>query len=381
MPANLKNLFTKLKIAGARLAKSHGLLVILEPAMNKPAPFADTIDLSPQPLKGVEEKLGGGNQESAALRALVGQINTLPMQIGSEADPRKRVMIPSEVQADIDNTLRRGGNPGDGASLVQGAPAGAIPSAMPAPAAFASAPADFTKVMFTGRIFAGKDYCADAAKYTKIGMADPIYQIASELTGLEISASKNKDAPGIRAMLQAIGQYGRGTVNDKYPWTLARANFLELIHSKFLEFSMLGFGDDGFWIKVFFDTLERVESGTRVACTNIRFKDEFDALKERGFQHWHVMTSKPEWDARVAANKIASNAPQLSDTSEQFAIGIDNGFIARMKQPGGKMRCIWNSSAPVPSPRVYTVAEFVARVSNPAPTTAAQATEDVFTGD
>lgn len=364
MPANLKNLFTKLAIAAGRLAKRHGVEVKSEPMITD-----EQIDLKPQPLKGVESKLGGGNNEAAALRALVGQLNT-PMAIGSDADPRRRVTIPSEVQQEVDQVLR-------GGTLVQGVPA---PAAVPAPT-FEAAPADFTRCFFTGRLFAGKDHCADQAVFTKVGLADPIYAVVSKMTGIEITSSKNKDVPGVRALLQAVGQYGRGTVSAQYPWTLSRIMFLDYVKQVFPELIAEGYGQrDDFWITKFMETVEALGAGARVACTNVRFKNEFDSLKKERFEHWHVMTSPAEWNARLLAKGMTAQSKELADVSEDFAKAIDREIAAKVKQPGGKLRCIWNSNTPSPSPRLYSVAEFVARVSA-APAAVSAPAADVFTGE
>ena len=105
----------------------------------------EAIDLTPQPLKGAESKLGGGNTEVATLRALVGQMNA-PQAMGPNDDPLKMPRrVDPEIQADIDATLR-GGVAGAGATLVQGVPpipAGTDPvraAALPATKALVTLP-------------------------------------------------------------------------------------------------------------------------------------------------------------------------------------------------------------------------------------------------
>jgi hypothetical protein len=320
----------------------------------------ESIDLKPQPLKGAESKFGGGNQEAAALRALVGQMNT-PMAVGSDANPLKRTTIPSEVQAEVDAALR-------GGPLAAPTPAPAtevVPTAV-----------DFSRVFFTGRMFAGKDHCADAAGYTKVGIPDPMYELVSDLTGVKITSTEGKDVPGIRALLQAVGQYGRGTVSAQYPWTMSRVMFLQFIEKTYPVLYGKGYGKtDSFWIDRFF---ESIGDTPRLACTNVRFKNEFDGLRAGGFEHWHVMTSPAEWNARLADKGMTPQSKELNDVSEEFAKAIDRDVSTKLTQPGGKIRCIWNSKSPSPSRRMYSVSEFVSRVST---TTASPVQADVFTGE
>lgn len=370
---NIDRLFARLRVAAGRLAKRHGIVAKSNPEMNTPA-LDEAIDLTPQPLKGAESKLGGGNNEAAALRALVNGLNT-PQAMEPNQDPLKiNRRVAPEIQAETDAILR------GGATLVQGVPPTPAPVAHPQ-SGFLAAPVDFTRTFFTGRLFAGKDHCADAAGYVKVGLADPIYSVVSKMTGVEITSTKGKDVPGIRALLQAVGQYGRGTVSAQYPWTMTRIIFLDFVKALFPDLWAMGYGQkDSFWIERFMETVDALGAGARVACTNVRFKNEFDELRGQGFQHWHVMTSAAEWNARLAAKGMNAQSKELNDVSEEFAKGVDKEIAGKLRVPGGKLRCIWNSNTPVPSPRLYSVAEFVARV-NTAPEAQPSAQADVFTGE
>jgi hypothetical protein len=157
-------------------------------------------------------------------------------------------------------------------------------------------------------------------------------------------------------------------VNAQYPLTTERAIFITAIRSlaesgvleKSLGVDWSNFGrSENIWIDA---ALSRVAADVgRVAITNVRFANEFRKLSEVGYSNWHVMTTPAEWQARLAARKIQPNDPVLKDTSEQLAANLDAQVIGTISKQrvGPKLRVIWNSTTPPPSPRLWTVAEFL----------------------
>lgn len=254
----------------------------------------------------------------------------------------------------------------------------------PAPVAVAT-PARFNGKLigYTGRLAAGKDYVAALSKASIFGFADPMYQVASHFFGIEVTSTKNKDLPGMRQFLQILGQWGKGVVSDQYPFTPARACFITMIRSLG---AMGKFSPDVDWDSYGHNELiwtnalvKRAGSFTaanpeaRVAVTNVRFDFERKALvDDGGWTHFHVLCSPQTWTKRLAAKKLTPQSKELNDISEQLAIVYDRSVLAEMKKPGGKLKAIWNDEqVPCPSPRLFTVPEFLAALEAPAAAPAA----------
>src|SRR4051812_18700276 len=75
------------------------------------------------------------------------------------------------------------------------------------------------RLALSGQLKSGKDYVANQCGYTVVGFADPIYALVKVLLG-----TSDKNIPGVRRMLQLVGQWGRGIVSEEYPLTLERAS-------------------------------------------------------------------------------------------------------------------------------------------------------------
>jgi hypothetical protein len=256
----------------------------------------------------------------------------------------------------------------------QAAPAAVV--AMPTPPPF-TAPVNpvSRRVFFTGRLGVGKDYVAEQIGAPTFGFADPLYYLATYFFGVEVTSTKNKDLPGMRAFLQQIGQWGRADVDEQYPYTPARAAFclmVRLIHENFdkrLEVDWKQFGlDPLIWVTSMLSRCNEylAENPTsRVATTNVRFSHEYKALSET-WEGWHVMCSPETWAKRLASKKIQPNAPVLSDKSEHMAIHLDEQVRKQisMDRTGRTLRVIWNDPdvAP-PSPRLLTLSQFCERVA------------------
>lgn len=239
-------------------------------------------------------------------------------------------------------------------------------------------PITATRFMFTGRLKAGKDHTAAAIDAKIFGFADPLYHLLDYFFGTSaLTDPKQKDLPGARAFLQAAGQWGWGANDEKYPFTPARAVFTQMVRalgrSKLLsddfQVDWESFGcDQEIWVKA---VIKRIEAndianpGQRVAIVNCRFEHEFTPLRDAGFSHWHVMCSPKTWAKRLAAAGLTAQSPQVNDLSEKFAAGLDADVIRKISnRAGGMLHVIWNDpDVPPPSPRVYTLAEFLQSVS------------------
>lgn len=233
---------------------------------------------------------------------------------------------------------------------------------------------NLSRIFYTGRLCAGKDYVAHASNAAILGFADPIYSLVHFLTGVEVGPEKGKDIPGIRELLQIFGQWGRGEVNLKYPWTPARALFTyfvrqvgPLIPDKSVEWANFG-SDRDLWLKSLSRRLEKVGAAERIALTNVRFKNEFEFFRARGFEHYHVMCGSNTWAQRLQKRGLTPQSPAVNDLSEQLSAYMDRMTIdAISKQKSGpKLHVIWNDMTPPPSPRLLTVSEFLSSPNLPA---------------
>lgn len=203
------------------------------------------------------------------------------------------------------------------------------------------------------------------------GLADPMYGLANHFFNAGVSAA-NKDQPGIREFLQKVGQWGRGTVSAQYPLTTERAVFVTMIRSlatarvlggDYVAWNSYGENED-IWLD---SCVNRTQNVPNAAVTNVRFENEFKRFKSEGFQAWHVMCSGPTWTTRLAARGLQPGSPQVSDLSEQFAVGLDNQVTKKVSQQrlGPKLHVVWSDpGTPSPSARFYTVAEFLAEVNS-----------------
>ena len=223
------------------------------------------------------------------------------------------------------------------------------------------------KLALSGQLRAGKDYIAGLCGYPIVGFADPIYKIVQHLTG-----SSDKTVPGVREMLQQIGQWGWGHVSKEYPWTVERAllvQYVRRVHAEWKEKCRITqlihdhpFGDDfswvdwsqygahhpnkDFWVKIL---LQRAEREDRVANVNTRFDHELEPLRLNGFQHYHVRCSEETRLERLGGEAV--DPKTLNDLSEQFALKCNDTMPDE--------RIIWNDHRPMPEGKQYiTVDQF-----------------------
>jgi hypothetical protein len=228
------------------------------------------------------------------------------------------------------------------------------------------------KIFYTGRLAAGKDFVAERSGAMIFGFADPMYAVASHFFGVEVTATKNKDLPGMRTFLQILGQWGKGIVSEQYPYTPTRACFITMIRSlgalgkldPSVEWENYG-KKDSLWTDSLVKRAATAPADRRVAATNARFDVEFNALQGAGWTHFHVLCSPKTWEKRLAAKKLTPASKELADVSEQMATKMDRGITHMLSTDpkGPKIRCVWNDDAPCPSPRLFTLNEFLQEVS------------------
>ncbi|MCI0696405.1 hypothetical protein L0337_30925, partial [candidate division KSB1 bacterium] len=218
----------------------------------------------------------------------------------------------------------------------------------------------------------GKDFIAAKTRAKIFGFSDPLYAIASHFFGVEVTSTQNKDLPGMRAFLQTVGQWGKNIISDEYPVTPARAAFGTMIRSLaghgFFQGYSVNWEDFGRKDSIWTDALcaRAAEFEGHKAASNVRFEVEFNRLSSEGWTHFHVMCSPATWAKRLEAKKLTPQSKEVADYSEQMAIKMDRGITHQIKQPGGKIRCIWNDdAASCPSPRLFTVTEFLASYNAP----------------
>lgn len=214
------------------------------------------------------------------------------------------------------------------------------------------------RVAFSGRLYAGKDYVADRCGYKKLGFADPIYELVETLCG-----TQDKAKPGIRKMMQYVGQIGWGCLNETYPWTPERALLVKHIQREggimtqnFAWVNWMRFGlVQTFWVDILLDRLDRGEPGGPCAVTNVRFRHELDRLTQHGFYQFHVACSPGTQRARAQAKGAILTDEIRNDTSENLAAEFDETLPHD--------RVIWNDpGAPQPvsvTDPYLTVDEFV----------------------
>jgi hypothetical protein len=185
---------------------------------------------------------------------------------------------------------------------------------------------------FTGSACAGKDYLAGLLGARTEGMAEPLYWMTDCLFGL---TSEDRGVVGLRETWQTLGQWGKGTVNDRYPITPARGVFCEFVRSYFesrdedyeakhdrplcVDWPSYGF-QEGIWIDSMVDRIDHrllTKKDRLIAVTGLRFPIEIEAFAEKGWPVLHVMASPITLGRRQATQNITDEARR--DVSEGLA--------------------------------------------------------------
>lgn len=196
----------------------------------------------------------------------------------------------------------------------------------------------------SGRLRSGKDYVAETCGYKIMGFADPMYLIAQHYFG-----TSDKAAPGVRAFLQAVGQWGWGVASEVYAFTPERAAIIEQIRRygcdivapaapifDGVDWSQFGRRQD-FWVQIFLTRVRRELASfpdTRIAVVNVRFNHELEPLKAAGFEHYHVMCAEQTRRLRIEAAGGVYDEATDNDSSETFARDCDTYHPRRL--------VIWN---------------------------------------
>lgn len=199
-----------------------------------------------------------------------------------------------------------------------------------------------------------------------------MYELVYAFFGLRVTSTENKDKPGVRNFLQVAGQWGRNEVSEQYPLTPERGLFCSKIREyadtmpRDFGVEWLSFGlDPDLWLNA---CLKRVDEylekspTARVAVTNCRFPNEFNALRKAGWEHYHVMCSPGTWAARLTKRGLKPESPVLKDVSEKLAHSLDANVTKQIStaRNGHKLHCVWNDPGVVPpSARLLTDKEFL----------------------
>lgn len=304
-------------------------------------------ELKSSGLKRPMDPMLRGN-DAATLNALCRDLNN-PLLTGAE--------VPSGVQVQIPVTPL--------SPAPVDVPSPVLPT-VEAPAPTAPPAERITRLAFTGALKSGKDYVAEQAGAKIFGFADPMYALLDHFFG-----TRDKDANGARQFLQKVGQWGRGLVDADHPLTTERAIFVERMQhfegSPDLHVRWTQFGKDpDIWMNAL---LKRVADflipnpDARVAVSNVRFDNEKIGLKDAGWSMWHVMCSPETWLARITASGLAREVQK--NGSERLAATTNQDVLKRLsaQRVGPRLRCIWNDErVPCPSPRLFTVPEFLAHI-------------------
>lgn len=342
-PSNLWNCLTKFLITSKSKETSHRMNELHDTKLKRP----------------MDKSVMGG--DVAALNALLGIIND-PNITGAQVPRGVNVKATTDVISQDKS----------GATL----PPSSLPVTAPAPITpppsipATVAPRNPQKIFYTGLMGAGKDYVAEQTDATIFGFADPLYHLAEYFFGITVNAHEGKDIPGVRAFLQAAGQWGRGEVSEQYPLTPARACVVVMVRSlgeigRFDSKHCINWAEYGKNKDIWLEGVNRrvsafleSDSAARVAITNVRFTNEFKRLQELGWTHYHIMCS-PE----TRAKRVTVTNPK--DVSEALATALNANVTKQISaQPkGSKLRVIWNDTISSPSSRMYSVAEFLREIA------------------
>lgn len=218
------------------------------------------------------------------------------------------------------------------------------------------AAAGITKLGLVGPLGVGKDYVAERLGAKVLGFADPIYELASEMyPGLD---GRDKTKPGVRALLQQLGQYGRGTVNERYPLTAERALLCSVLRlskpsssnsdaGRFVDWSEFGLNEN-LWVDALLKraSLSTAEVGSPlVVVTNLRFDNEIEALRKDGFSIAGVVCSHHTLNQRQVGR---TDSTSLADISERLGLDMFLGYHYPTPEPTQVDFFIWNDNAEIP---------------------------------
>lgn len=246
------------------------------------------------------------------------------------------------------------------------------PEDRPEPGVVGAPNPKYRKVVFTGQMKAGKDYVAEAAGYTIVSLAEPLYMLLDFFFGIPVA---EKDTPGARRFMQVVGTWGRGDITTKEPVTPERAIFVRMIQT-LGEHDALPMGDtvdwksfgkdQNIWLNACIKRADAILAGddnAKVAVVNGRFENEIKAFDQAGWARFHVMASALALKQRREKDNVQPAA--LQHASEALAVHLDKGSLTVAQKSGKqKINVVWNDpAAGRPSSKFYSLREFIATVN------------------
>ncbi len=274
----------------------------------------------------------------AALSSLVGFLNN-PEITGASAPPRESQ--PSDVSPEPSAPQPR-------------------PSALPRLDAV-----KHRRIFLTGRMRSGKDRFANIINGIILGFADPLYALQKLFFGTD-----DKTLPGARAFLQGVGQAGRG----EGALSVERACLLTIISSfakgnhlpAHLGVDWARYGKDNrIWLDALLSRaagIANAQPTSRLVVTNVRFENEFRALADAGWVHYHLLCSPETHNKRLAVSGLRSDSPEVSGPTEALAIKLDADVRKSLAihATGPMLRAVWSDeNAAAPSARLFTPQSFM----------------------
>ena len=212
------------------------------------------------------------------------------------------------------------------------------------------------RLALSGRMRAGKDHVAKTCGYKIVSFSQPIYWLLEAYCG-----TSDKRYPGIREMMQKVGQWGWGSVSQQYPITFERIGFTNWVRFKLHDYhgaypSLSGinwfqYGNQkDFWVRILLDRVAKLSPTEKVAVVNVRFDHELAPLRDAGFSHYHVYCEESTRRSRFGDEPF--NESEQLDESELFAV--------QQKVLLPDDRVIWNDHNPVPPGKAYiTIGQFI----------------------
>lgn len=207
----------------------------------------------------------------------------------------------------------------------------------------------FKRVAFVGPLGVGKDHVAAQLGGTVIGFADPLYQLARVFFPHVNCADKT--APGVRALLQQLGQYGRGTVSERYPLTAERGLVeasIRMTAGQADTLSRFGVNWNDFgrnpdiWVEALIFRASQIDG--KVLVTNCRFENELEALRKAGFVTVGVACKRSTLAQRQNGRATANDTHDVSENLGKRA--FEAFFHQTLAQEVDGY--VWNDEGPAP---------------------------------
>lgn len=208
----------------------------------------------------------------------------------------------------------------------------------------------FKRIAFVGPLGVGKDHVAKQLGGTVIGFADPLYELARVFFPHVNGADKTQ--PGVRALLQQLGQYGRGTASERYPLTAERglveasirmtAGHSEALTRFGVRWSSYGRNPD-IWVEALVFRASQIDG--KVLVTNCRFANELEALRKAGFVTAGVVCKRSTLEQRQTGRATANDT---QDISEELGRRVFDAFF-NPDIPSEVDGYVWNDEGPAPT--------------------------------